>query len=255
MQNPSRYCRYEFEGFSGYLIPEGDSPHQYIAIYHSAAMPPWRDAEIHSHQASEEFYLLLKGQLWFLVGGNLVRLKPEELLMFRPGVPHAIVRGEGLIEHFYFRAPVSNDRISHGFLPVHLPPLMRGDDEREYESEWGFRLPLHQAEYQNRWSIGFGAAPFHSDHLLFVFLNFPAHESANAGLGTRHRLHLHRESWEYYVVLKGAKTLQIEDSEISISPGNMIEVSPGTRHALKGREAPFLGFTFRVPVRDDKVEF
>jgi len=41
-------------------------------------------------------------------------------------------------------------------------------------------------------------------------LDFPTPETANAGLGTRHRLHYHRLAWEYYLVLQGEKTLQVE---------------------------------------------
>jgi len=48
--------------------------------------------------------------------------------------------------------------------------------------------------------------------------------------------------------------LQIEDEQDIIRPGEMLEVFPGVRHTLSGRQAPFRGFTFRVPLLDDKVE-
>jgi mannose-6-phosphate isomerase-like protein (cupin superfamily) len=86
-------------------------------------------------------------------------------------------------------------------------------------------------------------------------VEFATDAAANAGLGTRHRLHLHRESWEYYVVLNGAKTLQIEDEVVTIRSGEMLEVAPGVKHTLRSRQAPYRGFTFRIPLREDKEEF
>jgi mannose-6-phosphate isomerase-like protein (cupin superfamily) len=47
---------------------------------------------------------------------------------------------------------------------------------------------------------------------------------------------------------------RIEDEEVVIEPGEMVEVFPGVRHTLIGRQVPYRGFTFRVPLRDDKVE-
>ena len=81
-------------------------------------------------------------------------------------------------------------------------------------------------------------------------------EGANAGIGTRHRLHLHKESWEYYAVLEGAKILQVEDELLPVEAGDILEIPPGVRHTLHSRRAPFRGLTFRVPILggSDKVE-
>ena len=135
-----------------------------------------------------------------------------------------------------------------------MPPVT-GGEQRELREDWGYRIPLDDARNHNCWLIGLGAARFHSPDFLLAYLDFPTHEAANAGLGSRHRLHLHRESWEYYIVLAGTKTLQIEDENVLIRPGEMVEVFPGVKHALIGRQAPYRGFTFRVPLRDDKVEY
>lgn len=86
-------------------------------------------------------------------------------------------------------------------------------------------------------------------------MSFPTHAEANAGLGTRHRRHYHERSWEYYVVLRGQKTLLIEDEPVAIEPGEILEVPPRVRHTLYGREAPFEGFALRAPLElHDKVE-
>lgn len=121
--------------------------------------------------------------------------------------------------------------------------------------DWGYRIPLDDARNRNCWLIGLGVARFHSPHFLLAYLDFPTEEAANAGLGTRHRLHLHERSWEYYVVLQGTKTLRIEDELVTFQAGEMVEVPPGARHTLHGRQAPYRGLTFRVPILPDKIEF
>jgi mannose-6-phosphate isomerase-like protein (cupin superfamily) len=250
----TRYAQYAFQDVSGYLVSPDNAAHDFVAVRHSALVTPWVDLDLHAHQLSEEYYLLLHGQLWFVVAGDTVTLKPNEMLMVRPNMPHAITRGEGLIEHFGFRAPSPGDRQSLGPLPTRRPSFTN-DEPRELRREWGYRIPLHDAQNRNCWLVGLGAARFHSPHLLFAYLDFPTHEAANAGLGTRHRLHLHRESWEYYVVLCGAKTLRIEDEEVTLRSGEMLAVTPGVKHTLSRRQAPYRGFTFRVPLRDDKEEY
>jgi mannose-6-phosphate isomerase-like protein (cupin superfamily) len=67
-------------------------------------------------------------------------------------------------------------------------------------------------------------------------------------------LHLHRESWEYYTVFAGSKTLQVEGQSVEIR-GEILEIPPGTKHVARAIHTPYEGFTFRVPRLDDKVEF
>jgi mannose-6-phosphate isomerase-like protein (cupin superfamily) len=217
-------------------------------------VPPWSDPGIHLHQNSEEYYFLLQGELRILVTETLVSLKPKEILLVRPWIPHAIVGGEGLIEHIGIRAPAHLDKQRVGDIPKELPPTTN-ERERELRRDWGCRIPLGAGRNENCWLIGDGTARFQSSHLVLAFLNFPTTEAANAGIGTRHRLHLHRKSWEYYAVLKGTKTLQIEDELVRLEAGQILEVPPVTCHVLHSRQAPYEGFTFRVPVEaHDKVE-
>jgi mannose-6-phosphate isomerase-like protein (cupin superfamily) len=69
-------------------------------------------------------------------------------------------------------------------------------------------------------------------------------------------MHYHRESWEYYFALRSRKILQIEEELVSVEVGEILEVPPGVRHNVYRREAPYEGFTIRVPIRieGDKVE-
>jgi len=254
MSEPIRYIRHTFVGYSGYLVHPDCTQHELLAVRHSDSVPSWTDPDVHLHHTAEEYYLLLRGKLWFLVAETTIILKPYEILMVKPDVPHAIARGEGLIEHFGFRAPTPNDRQSLAAVSTLLPPATN-EAQRELVQDWGYRIPLNEAHNRNCWLIGLGAARFHSPHFLFAYLDFPTYEAANDGIGTRHRLHLHKESWEYYVVLTGTKTLLVEEEEITIQPGEMLDIFPGVKHTLSGRQAPYRGFTFRVPLLNDKVEY
>lgn len=209
---------------------------------------------MHLHQHSEEFYLLLHGELEFYIAGTRVTLQPHELLMVLPGVPHAVIGGKGRIEHFGIRAPFLNDKQIVSDISADIPEYTVSD--RELKAKWGCRIPLTAIENQNCWLIGWGAVKHPSMHMILAYLNFASHEQANAGIGTRLRMHYHREAWEYYVALQGRKVLQIEDELVSVDAGEIVEVPPHVRHNVHSREAPYEGFTIRVPITggSDKVE-
>jgi mannose-6-phosphate isomerase-like protein (cupin superfamily) len=247
--------KYSFQGRSGYIIDASNlqTAHEWVAIGHTPSVPPWIDAEVHQHENSEEYYVLLQGELRFLVAESLITLKPREILMLRPHVPHAVIGGEGPIEHFGLRAPAHKDKKTVSQVPQQFP--REREAERELQRDWGFRISLEPAKHRNCWLIGSGSAQFESRHLILAYLDFPTVEAANAGIGTRHRLHFHERSWEYYLTLKGRKTLQIEQELVSIEPGEILEVPPGISHTLHSRQAPYEGFTLRAPVdMTDKVE-
>jgi mannose-6-phosphate isomerase-like protein (cupin superfamily) len=250
------YRKYIFQDRSGWIVGSrmAASSHSLLGLGHTACIEPWTDASVHLHTDSEEFYLLRGGELKVYIAGALVTLQPGELLMVLPRVPHAIVGGQGTIEHFGIRAPFLDDKKVVSEIPVKLPA--RDHTERELRAAWGSRIPLTAPENQNCWLIGWGAARYLSQHLIFAYLNFPTQAAANAGIGTRLRMHYHRDSWEYYVALKGSKVLQIEEELVNMEAGEIVEVPPKVRHNVYSREAPYEGFAIRVPVRheSDKVE-
>jgi mannose-6-phosphate isomerase-like protein (cupin superfamily) len=244
--------KYTFQGNTGYILPPGQCANGLVALGHTASVPPWADLDVHYHATAEEYFFLQQGELRFCIGALSLSLRANELLMVRPQIPHAIVGGLGPLEHFGIRAPAPPDRQSAGPIPQGLP--LRFEDQREVSADWGWRACLSEPHNQNCWLVGLGQARLRSAHLSLAYLWFPTHEEANAGLGTRHRLHLHQRSWEYYVALEGTKTLLVEDQRVTLEPGELLEVPPGVKHTLYGRQAPYKGFTFRVPVLDDKVE-
>jgi mannose-6-phosphate isomerase-like protein (cupin superfamily) len=221
-------------------------------VRHSATESPWSDHDLHAHALSDEIYLLLQGRLDLVVAGAPVALLPGEMLFVNAGVVHGVVGGVGPIEHFGFRAPALEDRVSHlartqsDIIATQDPPPAPGGG-------WGYHIRLADPENRHCWLLGVGSARYRSRHFLFAFLDFPTQAEAAAGIGTRLRMHLHRESWEYYVCLRGSKTLQVEDERVEVHPRQMLVVNPGARHNVIERQAPYVGFTFRVPILDDKV--
>jgi mannose-6-phosphate isomerase-like protein (cupin superfamily) len=254
MSNRNAYTKYSFVGRSGYVTPR-ISTQKLVTLGHTAGVMPWQDSGIHKHDQSEEYYLLLHGNLILLVGKEVVTLQPREILMIRPQTPHAIVGGEGLIEHLGIRTPALDDKRITGEIPAVLPTAAQ-EHERELQGDWGCRIPLEAARNRNCWLFGTGSARVLSSYMTFAYLNFPTIEEANAGLGTRHRLHLHERSWEYYVALQGTKTLQVGDELVEVGAGEVLEVPPQVKHTLYSRQAPYEGFTFRAPAGfGDKVEY
>lgn len=246
---------YTFRDRTGYIVAPwiAGVTHELATIRHSASVSPWVDRDIHCHTDSEEYYLLFQGELQLLVNGSTFTLKPREVLMVKPGVPHAVVGGNGPIEHFVVRMPAPNDRQSVGKIS---PELSAVSDQarRELRSDWGCRVPLTETRNQNCWLFGVGQARFHSDYMCLAYLSFPQAESVKTD-GHRHRLHLHQESWEYYAVLRGTRILQVEEELVKINAGTILQVPPRVKHVLHATHTPFEGFTFRVPRLNDKVEF
>lgn len=226
--------------------------HRLVTIRHSAAVPAWVDSDVHRHADSEEYYILFQGGLRLLVGGAVFTLQPYEVLMVKPGVPHAVVGGSGPIEHFVLRMPAAEDRQSVEKIANEFPPTS-GDAGRELRADWGCRVPLTDTRCQNCWLFGVGQARFRSDRTCLAYLNFPSVESLGTD-GHRHLPHLHQESWEYYTVLQGTRILRVEEELVAIRAGEVLEVPPRVKHVLHATEVPFEGFTFRVPLLDDKVE-
>src|SRR5574341_1308856 len=153
------YSRFGFRDTTGYILHH---PQRLIAIRHSATVSPWGDPNIHQHTHSEEYYFLLKGQLEFLIEDFQLTLQPNEILMVKPTVPHAIIGGTGKIEHFGIRAPAPDDKQIVSELEKNVPLLY--ENERLISGGWGHRIPLDIPGHKNCWLIGAGSALYKSQH-------------------------------------------------------------------------------------------
>ena len=246
---------FSYGGVSGYLIhPKksgGDVP---VALGHTSLVSPWRDDDVHRHEAATEIFILLQGELLFLIENSALTLRSGEILLVRPGVPHAIVGGAGRIEHFGLRAPAVDDRQSLYKRPA-LLPLVSHDELRELRREWGYRILLMDDGNQNCWLLGAGRARFDCEHLALAYGHLQTAEAA-AAFCDRGRMHAHTASWEYYVVLQGSMTLQVDARLVTIETGHILEVPPGVWHAVDAWHRPSEAFTIRAPTRlDDKKEY
>ena len=150
-----RYHLFPFRGRTGYLLGGAGSEQLPVAIGHTASVPPWKDPGVHLHQASTEIYLLLEGKLDLLLGGEQVSLRPWEMLVVHPLVPHAILGGAGAIEHRGIRTPDTNDK-QMVEPPGAAPSAEDLAQERELRRPWGFRIPLQAPQNQNSWLLGGG---------------------------------------------------------------------------------------------------
>jgi mannose-6-phosphate isomerase-like protein (cupin superfamily) len=149
------YSKYTFRHHTGYVVAPwiSDAAHEWVAIRHSALVPPWVDGDVHLHADAEEYFLLFEGEPRLLLDGSVFTLRPYEALLVQPEVPHSVVGGKGPIEHFVLRTPASNDRHSISKVPA-VPPPVAEEALRPLHLDWGCRLPLTGARYQNSWLFG-----------------------------------------------------------------------------------------------------
>jgi len=247
------YSIYNYYGRSGYLLqPTAGNENEMIVLGHTNYVRSWSDPNLHLHTEAYEYYFLWRGTIHFLVDDMAMTLHGPELLLIKPQVPHAIIGGEGPIEHFGIRAPGLQDKQVVAPLPDKYPAF-RFEKSRLLELSWGYRIPLDDGRHQNIWCLGVHKALFNSPPMGLAYLNFPSQRAAQIDK-TRPQLHRHQDSWEYYTVLNGCKVIRIDHETITLKPGDICVIPPGTPHAVLNRIAPYQGFTIRAPLKADKIE-
>jgi mannose-6-phosphate isomerase-like protein (cupin superfamily) len=236
--------KYRFQGRSGYLIhPALGSAHTHLALGHTAGLDPWRDEGLHVHHTAEEGFLLLAGRLDFAVAGCLITLLPDEFLLIRPGVPHAIIGGQGKIEHVGIRAPAVDDKQARGPLPLNLK--LAHEENRLVGEEWGRRIPLLQPQHQKHMFAGAGKEIYTSPHLSLGYFHIPSAEVADFYLQPYQGIP--QELWTYYLVFQGSQTLQVEDELTTIRAGELLEAPPPIQPIPHHIDVPCRGVTISVP--------
>jgi mannose-6-phosphate isomerase-like protein (cupin superfamily) len=248
MQN---FCLVDFgpDEQQGYLlgsrVPE-DSPaySQYLDIGYNQVSKPWRDEAPHYHSVSEEYFVVLQGQIDMLVEGEIVQVKPRELLAMRSEVTHQVIGGSAPIENFLFRVPGGGkDKV--------LAPAGEPGGRATGQGSKPVLLDIHQrfSEYP------LGAClpethPFFSPLLDFtcVWGVDPALEWA------QEQLHVHSVREEYYILLRGSLDFAIGTATVSVRAGQIFGVRPGAVHKVLGGNGPVDLLFVRVPGgRGDKI--
>jgi len=247
--------KYTFYDFSGFRIMPDYSIHRSISINYNTIVPPWVSLGIYANESSEEIYYLLQGKLWFLVGDSVISLMPQEILLVKPQVPHAIVKGRGVTKNFGIRTPARNDYHFISKIPGKFPPVSE-EKVRELRRDWGYRIQVSKIHKRNFPLIGIGDAQFYSPHIVLTYQNFPTARDENPEVSKQSNcLHLHKESWEYYLTIKGSKILQVEDEILVIKTGEILEVPPQAQHNVIDLQTPYQGLVFRSPILPDKLEY
>jgi mannose-6-phosphate isomerase-like protein (cupin superfamily) len=87
---------------------------------------------------------------------------------------------------------------------------------------------------------------FQSERLQILWNNSD-HSWADSGQ------HLHTDSDEVYIVLKGTIVLEIEDERLTVSAGEVCFIPSGSFHAIVAVETPVQSLVIRAPAIQDKV--
>lgn len=79
----------------------------------------------------------------------------------------------------------------------------------------------------------------------------PAIGFANEGINEKH---YHEELREVYLIVKGSSTMIIDDTTITLNPGDVIVVEPGEVHTFVDNTPDYFHFVLHCPlIRGDKV--
>ncbi len=204
----------------------------------------WRDDTPHLHTGSEEYFIVLQGRLDLLVHGCPVSVDTYQLVGVRANVPHQVVGGQAPISSFLIRIPGNRaDKVSLDYLgsPLNSEDIQNGivrinlrDPHEDYLL--GACLPSTHANYS-------------------PLLDFTCVWGVEPALEWRHeRLHVHRLREEYYFVLNGSLTFEVDGSTISVNAGQILGVRPGAVHKVIGGPGPVDILFVRVPGgRGDKT--
>lgn len=123
------YSKYTFHEKTGYVVAPWipGMSHEWIAIRHSASVPPWVDGDVHLHTDAEEYFFVFQGELRLLIdeavftlmqGTRVLQLK-EDLVEVRAGetleVPPRTKRVSQAtrmpFQRFTFRVPTLDDKL------------------------------------------------------------------------------------------------------------------------------------------------
>lgn len=72
----------------------------------------WHDDGPHSHQESDEIFVVLEGTVVVEVDGKRVRIEPGDFCCFPSGLRHEVVETHPPLRTLIFRAPSTDDKVN-----------------------------------------------------------------------------------------------------------------------------------------------
>ena len=243
----SRFCLVTLnpDECSGYIVgamlpTTEDAYSPALDIRFNRSLSGWCDSIPHLHMSSEEYYLVLRGQIDLRVNDVLIPVHAGQLIGVRAGMFHQVTGGAPPIENFIIRVPGGgNDKV------------VMADGRPMTTTVSPILLDLHQPH--SDYLLG---ACLSEDHLNYspqldftcVWNVDPAHEWKNE------QLHYHTLREEYYIVLRGRLDFRIGSDVVRVVSGQVIGVKAHTVHKIIGGEGPVDILFVRVPGgRGDKV--
>ena len=211
-----------------------------LDIRFNRSLSGWCDSTPHLHTSSEEYYLVLSGQIDLRVNDVLTPVQAGHMLGVRAGMSHQVIGGSPPIENFIIRVPGGgSDKVvlaDARSMAINVLPILFDMHQLHSGYPIGACLPENHLNY--------------SPHLDFtsVWNVDPVQEWRNE------QLHYHTLREEYYIVLRGRLDFQIGSDMVNVSDGQVIGVKHHTVHKVLGGKGPVDILFVRVPGgRGDKI--
>ncbi len=204
----------------------------------------WRDDTPHLHTVSEEYFIVLQGCVDLLVYGRPISIEPYQLLGIRADVPHQVIGGQAPITNFLIRVPGNQaDKVNLDS----FGSLTNSEDINNGIMRINLRDP------HDDYLLGACLSSSHANYS--PLLDFTCVWGVEPAREWRHeRLHVHRLREEYYFVLQGSLSFELDGSAMTVNAGQVLGVRPGTAHKVVGGTGPVDILFVRVPGgRGDKT--
>lgn len=243
----SKYCLVTLDPgeCSGYVVgallpPSEDAYSPALDIRFNRSLSGWRDSAPHIHMNSEEYYLVLLGQINLRVNDAFIAVSSRQMCGVRAGTSHQMVGGVPPVENFVIRVQGGGrDRVVVGedeLIRAAVPPIWLDLHQSFHDYPLGACLPETHLNYSSRldFTCVWGVDPTYEWH--------------------NERLHYHTMREEYYILLRGQLDFQIGSEVVSLIGSQVLGVKPFTPHKVLGGQGPVDMLFVRVPGgRGDKI--
>jgi len=204
----------------------------------------WYDENPHLHENCEEYFIVLKGSLHFLIENKSVTVNHHELIGIHAGVSHQIVGGDPPVENFLIRIPGGmNDKVVLDSLRS-IPHVSK---------QAGNFIHVDLLQPHTDYLVGACLSTSHTNYS--PLLDLTCVWGVDPQVEWQHeKLHFHNQREEFYFILNGELNFEVDGSLVSLSTGQILGVRPGVVHKVAGGRNSVDVLFVRVPGgRSDKV--